>query len=149
MSGAAPFSGIGTLLVSNIDGDPDAEVQIINVSLNEGRIPVRVDSNGAAFDRDTDDDGHSDWEEVLAGTDPTDKRSSMSIKEIRSNPDGTRTIVWDSVPGKRYQLQYKNSVSEREWTDSKTETANEDTISVTDENTDAASHRIYRIRLAE
>ncbi len=73
----------------------------------------------------------------------------MGIREIRSNTDGTRTIAWASVVGKRYRVQFKGTVSEREWTDLEVITASGATTTAIDLNTEDSSQRLYRIQLAE
>ena len=149
MSSAAPLRSVGALLVATLEGQAGDALPLMRVVLNEGAVPVTIDLAGAEFDRDGDGDRQSDWEETLAGTDPGDKRSFMGIREIRSNTDGTRTIAWASVVGKRYRVQFKGTVSEREWTDLEVITASGATTTAIDLNTEDSSQRLYRIQLAE
>ncbi len=53
---------------------------------------------------DTDGDGLNDYHEFLAGTSPTDMQDVLAMVQLV--PEGSHMRVqWDSVPGKRYQLQ--------------------------------------------
>ena len=70
---------------------------------------------------DYDGDGMSDLHEMLAGTSPTDSGSLLVLRAIR--PDAASApavaggtgakpvrVCWQSVPGKKYQLQYVSSL---------------------------------------
>ncbi len=73
---------------------------------------------------DSDDDGMTDWEEVLAGTSIEDSGSLMAFESIEVPPPGTIerpagteepfatvvTVQWQSIPGRTYQLQHAPSL---------------------------------------
>jgi glycosidase len=50
---------------------------------------------------DSDGDGMSDYNEVLAGTDSQDAASALRITELAN---GNQLVVWDSVAGRNYQV---------------------------------------------
>ena len=53
---------------------------------------------------DEDWDGTTNVEESLAGTDPFDGASALGFSDFSSS-DGERSLTWDSLAGKRYQLR--------------------------------------------
>jgi len=59
----------------------------------------------------------------------------------------TAVITWSAVPDRTYRLEYKNSLSDTEWTTIAPDTtASDSTASATDKNPDA-SQRYYRVVL--
>lgn len=80
----------------------------------------RMHASGA----DSDGDGMTDWEEVLAGTSIEDSGSLMAFEGIEVPPPETIeraagveepyatvvTLQWQSVPGRTYQLQHAPSL---------------------------------------
>lgn len=69
---------------------------------------------------DSDGDGMTDWEEVLAGTEIGDDASLMAFESIEAPPSGGTArampepvlvlVQWQSVPGRTYQLQHAPSL---------------------------------------
>ncbi|MDB4318219.1 DUF1800 domain-containing protein [bacterium] len=66
-----------------------------------------------ADDSDPDEDGHSNLEEMVAGTDPTDSESFLAL-QIHQGPDGSVKMGWNHVTGKVYLLE-KFEASSGEW----------------------------------
>jgi Tol biopolymer transport system component len=65
---------------------------------------------------DFDGDGHTDLQEFLAGTDPTNTGSILRVLTITSL-NGSTTILWSATPGKSYRVQCKTNVNDPGWTD--------------------------------
>jgi Tol biopolymer transport system component len=63
---------------------------------------------------DFDGDGHTDLEEFLAGTDPTNSGSVLRAM-LLTHPNGVTTILWPSVSGKEYRVEYKDGFAEGGW----------------------------------
>lgn len=58
---------------------------------------------------DSDNDGMTDFAELLAGTDPFDPGSVLRITSLAS---GSQLVVWDSVPAINYQLLATTNLNE-------------------------------------
>ena len=56
-------------------------------------------------DTDSDDDGVSDGDEHNTGTDPMDDGSAFVVARLLLI-DGVLTIEWDTVLGKKYQVEF-------------------------------------------
>jgi hypothetical protein len=56
--------------------------------------------------------------EFLAGTDPTDPASvlRLQIQAQISSPDNV-TLSWPAVPGKDYQVQFKDDLNDAVWSE--------------------------------
>ncbi|HEX7862675.1 MAG TPA: metallophosphoesterase [Verrucomicrobiae bacterium] len=84
---------------SDDDGMPDGWETIY------GLLPLANDSA-----MDPDGDGLSNAMEYRAGTNPTDAQSRLWLESLKEN-DRLR-LTWSSVAGKRYKLQFRNSLLE-------------------------------------
>jgi len=60
---------------------------------------------------DFDGDGHTDQQEYLAGTDPTNTGSILRVLTI-TRMGGIITILWSATPGKQYRVQLKTNVDD-------------------------------------
>ena len=97
---------------------------------------------------DFDGDGVSDLAEFKAGTNPTAEASIFRVVTLTSLGDGTTTVFWSAVPGKTYQLQYRNSLSDSAWTNLPgTVMANGTTAFKLDPVRGANSQGFYRVAL--
>lgn len=93
---------------------------------------------------DPDGDGFTNAEEYALGTDPSQPASRFQVRQT-TNDDGTVTITWSSVAGKKYRLQARPSLSEGGWSDVGGEiTAGGPTSSATHA---ASGRHFYRVRL--
>jgi hypothetical protein len=95
---------------------------------------------------DFDGDGLSDLNEFLAGTDPTNSASTLRITGASRLPNPT--IQWQSVPGKQYRVQFKNSLSDSAWTDISGDVTATGSTAAKVDNTQSAAARFYRVMLA-
>ncbi len=63
---------------------------------------------------DSDGDGASDDEEAIAGTNPDDGNDFLRITQVSRIQRGI-LLHWDSVAGKRYDIEYSESLKEPKW----------------------------------
>ena len=99
-------TGVGTAWLDTYRGSsvvsmPDANP--LRVWLAAHSLP----SDGSADYADSDGDGMNNWQEYVAGTDPTDSNSFLSITAISNlPPSGVMGFViqWSSITGKWYSL---------------------------------------------
>jgi hypothetical protein len=92
---------------------------------------------------DMDNDGHTDRDEFLAGTNPTDDSSILRVVSI-SAPGGTaRQLVWSSTAGRTYVVQFKDSLADNWSTLTGLVRANGSTATATDDSSN--SQRFYRV----
>ncbi len=60
---------------------------------------------GAALD--SDGDGHANWEEYYAGTDPMDATSTFMLSDLgAAGPGGEHVLRWSSVAGRVYGISW-------------------------------------------
>jgi hypothetical protein len=60
--------------------------------------------------QDSDGDGASDWDEFIAGTDPTKAQSRLQLTGPLTQPNHTVRFEWPSAPGRAYQLEVSNDL---------------------------------------
>jgi acid phosphatase type 7 len=84
------------------DGLPDGwEVRF-------GLSPLKTDGNEGA-QGDPDHDGLTNLQEYLAGTDPGDIKSTLSLKLVKLT-QAEVTLAWPSVPNKQYQVEFADAL---------------------------------------
>lgn len=71
-------------------------------------------ARGLAAEADSDGDRFSNRAESAAGTDPLDPRS-FPTQQIVPTESGSARIVWQTLPGKRYRLEYAPDPRETAW----------------------------------
>jgi Tol biopolymer transport system component len=100
--------------------------------------------NGAG---DFDGDGHTDFQEFLAGTDPSNSGSILRVMTITSL-SGSTTILWSATPGKNYRVQFKTDLTDPGWIDlSGIVTATDSSASRMDNPGGVGGQRFYRVVL--
>lgn len=72
--------------------------------------PTAGDSNA-----DGDGDGVKNVDEFVAGTAPNNGASAFRILNIAPNSPSTQVITWSSVPGKRYQVWFRDDLASGNW----------------------------------
>ena len=67
-------------------------------------------------DDDEDGDGRSNLQEYLAGTVPTDPNSVLALRISAFTAPGANVLLtWPAVPGRSYQIQYKDNLTDPAW----------------------------------
>ena len=67
---------------------------------------------------DADGDGMSNLQEFLAGTDPANPASVLRLQiGAQISLANIVTLNWPAVPGKNYQVQFKDNLNDAVWTD--------------------------------
>ncbi|HAM71264.1 MAG TPA: hypothetical protein DCM86_06440 [Verrucomicrobiales bacterium] len=64
---------------------------------------------------DFDGDGISDRQEFLAGTDPTGSGSVLRVITLLPAAGGETRVLWSAVPGRKYRVEYRDSVTGGSW----------------------------------
>ena len=62
-------------------------------------------TDGSADYVDTDGDGMNNWQEWIAGTNPTNATSFLQLTSVVPNGASGVTVTWQSVSGVTYYLQ--------------------------------------------
>ena len=99
-------------------------------------------------DGDYDGDGMSDRNEFFAGTDPTNANSILRVITLAHPAAGPVRVFWSAVPGKRYRLQFKDSLVDSGWTDLPGDVVAAEATGFADDATSGATgQRYYRVRV--
>lgn len=127
-SGPVVLEGISIQLAPDPDPDHDGLTNVEEAAL--GTDPNKPDTDGDGLqdgwevrfslnplmaagvhgaNGDIDDDGHTNSQEQLAGTDPRDPASALRLG-IVSLTSGVVRFSWSAVPGKRYQLEFSTNL---------------------------------------
>jgi Bacterial TSP3 repeat len=104
-----------------------------------------LERNGSG---DYDQDGLSDAAEFQAGTDPTNVGSVLSMTLLTDLGQNAVIVQWNSVTGRTYDVQYKDSLSNGWSTLSAGVPADGPTKSVVDRTEPRPPERFYRVVLS-
>jgi Tol biopolymer transport system component len=99
---------------------------------------------------DYDNDGQTDRQEFLTGTDPTNNGSVLRVITIARASGGPVTLLWSAVPGKLYSVQFKDDVTSSNWTTlAQNIRASSSAASTLDSTTSGIGNRFYRVLLQQ
>ncbi len=107
-------------------------------------------SNSLAADNvDADSDGALNWQEYVAGTNPTNAASRLQFNGIArlTNAPNTTAINWLTAPGKTYILQSSPSLTGSGWTPVNTNTGDGNFYQCVITNLSGNTH-FYQLRLS-
>jgi hypothetical protein len=111
-----------------------------------------VDNAQAASNADPDKDGSPNWQEFLAGTDPTDPHSHLHLMGPMQRADQGRKQValkWLSAPGKHYLIESSSDLTPGTWKSVTTGVAGDGTVKEFLDTNAPSTTRYYRVRLQE
>ena len=97
---------------------------------------------------DADGDGANNWDEYLAGTDPTDPKSCLRLSNIQAQgPQNPGSVVrWPSVAGKQYVIESSATLFAPNWIPLSTNSGSGADL-IFQDNSAAANATFYRVRL--
>ena len=88
----------------------------------------------------------SDLNEFKAGTNPLDPASVFKGTALNPTQAGTAILQWGSIPGRHYQVQYKDDLNLENWINLNQQvTATSASTEVTDLRANESIRRYYRI----
>lgn len=171
LADSKPSAINGPLVLVRFADSAPVSLCVDQISLNENLLPTPIATEAGAFDSDsdglidydelnvfhtnpdnpdTDGDGMNDGAEVRAGTNPLDRSSVFALRACTVAVNGSRQITWSAVPGRRYQLECRDSLADSLWTEiGPVVTADQETLSVWDNSAVSGSARLYRVRLVQ
>jgi hypothetical protein len=131
---ATAFVAVTTLADSDGDGTPDEW---------EARYGL-ASGNSADGQLDTDGDGMLNWQEYIAGTDPTNALSNLKFTTLVSS-NGTLRLAFEAVSNKTYAVQYKGALNDPAWQTLVQTIATRTNRTETGLYPQASTNRFYRI----
>ncbi len=96
---------------------------------------------------DPDGDGANNYQEYIAGTDPTTKLSQLKIFAL-DLINGVPAVSFDSLLGNHYALEYRDNLTGGNWTPFNTNVwGRTDATTVSDTSSAGQNQRFYRVRV--
>lgn len=113
------FHGEDSLLYRASDGQAISLLAMVTLNVlppgdtNNNGLPDDWEAKFGIIDPhgDDDGDGHSNLQEYLANTNPTNAASALRITSATRDSQGHVTLVWPSVGGTRYRVQYSEATN--------------------------------------
>jgi YD repeat-containing protein len=137
------YDDAGNLLAKRIGAAVDSDGDGMDDAWENAFFQTLARDGSADFDRD----GANDLAEFMAGTDPISATSVLRVSRIDRPAENRLRLDWASIPGRRYRIQFKDTVTAPAWTTLPGETTA--TSSTTTATVDAPSApAYYRILLA-
>jgi hypothetical protein len=97
-------------------------------------------------DGDPDKDGFGNWQEFRSGTDPRNPESSLRLTPaIRA--DGARVLTFRTAPGRRYLIEYSDSMVQGTWRVLQRVTGSLESEGIALVDTAPAAQRYYRVTI--
>ncbi len=97
IANASPTPGTADIDVVDTDSDSDGMLDSWEITYFES-----IDAENGEADDDWDKDGSSNYDEYIAGTDPTDADSVFAFQTVGAGTD--YVLTWSSATGKIYSL---------------------------------------------
>lgn len=95
-----------------------------------------------------DQDGQSDLNEFLAGTDPKDPASFFHGEVLKPLPNGDLPLTWTALPGRTYRVKFKNNLNDMMWQDLPANISiTGATATAVDHSVGGSDQRYYRVLL--
>jgi hypothetical protein len=120
-SGNRAYDNLFDPILTDADGNPRIVGGAVDVGAYEFQSPASIISyvwlqgfglamDGSADFIDSDGDGMNNWQEWIAGTNPTNALSVLKMLSPSNSSSGI-TVSWQSVPGINYFLQSRTNLS--------------------------------------
>jgi len=99
------YTPVGDLLASETTGDSDSDTLP-----DKWEYDNFDDRTAADPDADDDDDLMDNWQERIAGTDPRDDTSLLTLDAVETRSKTNLVISWSSVDGKLYSVYRRTNL---------------------------------------